>query len=311
MGVELAIGAVCPHLDPPPEYQGRKEERSSRKLFRFYDVLPLPIDRSLPEIVAAAHRARSLVLIAEPGAGKTTRVAPALLAAGVIDPAHPTIVMLQPRRVAARAAAQRIADEQGWDLGRQVGYHVRFDRRIGRDTRLRVLTEGILTRQLVDDPFLEGIGAVLLDEFHERNIHSDLAIALLREVRQTVRPDLILIVMSATLEAEPVARFLGDCPIIRVEGRTFPVEVAHVASSVGMRADAIANAVADALDAELRAERDAGDILVFLPGAEEIRRSAAAVDRLAAERDLLVLPLHGSLTAEEQAAALRPRRAER
>ena len=224
----------------------------------------------------------------------------------MLDPANPNIVMLQPRRVAARAAAQRIADEQGWELGREVGYHVRFDRRIGRDTRLRVLTEGILTRQLLDDPFLEGVGAVLLDEFHERNIHSDMAIALLREVRQTVRPDLILIVMSATLEAEPVAKFLGDCPVIRVQGRTFPVQVEHISSPIGMRADAIADAIAHAVDNEIHGGRDAGDVLVFLPGVEEIRRSASALERLADEQDLAVLPLHGSLTAEEQAAALRP-----
>jgi ATP-dependent helicase HrpB len=152
---------------------------------------------------------------------------------------------------------------------------------------------------------------VLLDEFHERNIHSDLAIALLREIRQTVRPDLVLIVMSATLEAEPIAKFLGECPIIRVEGRTFPVTVEHIASPVGMRADGIASAVANAVDGELRTRpssgrSDAGDMLVFLPGVEEIRRSAGALDRLAQEHDLLVLPLHGSLTAEEQSAALRP-----
>ena len=124
-----------------------------------------------------------------------------------------------------------------------------------------VLTEGILTRQLLDDPFLEGIGAVLLDEFHERNIHSDLAIALLREIRQTVRPDLVLIVMSATLDAEPDAPFLGDCPIIRVQGRMFPVDLEHVSSPVGMRADAIAGAVADALDKSSRVQEDAENAL--------------------------------------------------
>src|SRR5919112_741666 len=127
--------------------------------------------------------------------------------------------MLQPRRVAARASAARIAGENSWGLGREVGYHVRFDRKIGRETRLRVLTEGILNRQLLSDPYLEGVGAVVLDEFHERSLHTDVAIALLREVQQTVRDDLMLIVMSATLEAEPVARFLGNCPIIRTEGR--------------------------------------------------------------------------------------------
>src|SRR5205823_14032179 len=141
------------------------------------------------------------------------------------------LVMLQPRRVAARAAAERIADENGWSLGREVGYHVRFDRKLTDQTRLRVVTEGILTRQLLDDPFLEGVGAVVLDEFHERSIHTDVAISLLREVRQSVRDDLMLIVMSATLEAEPVSKFLGDCPIVRVEGRAFPVDVEYRAAT--------------------------------------------------------------------------------
>ena len=126
--------------------------------------------------------------------------------------------MLQPRRVAARATAARIADEQNWSLGDEVGYQVRFERRISAATRLRIQTEGILNRQLLADPFLESIGAVVLDEFHERSIHSDLAMALLREVRREVRPDLIIVVMSATLDAEPVARFLGDCPVVRGRG---------------------------------------------------------------------------------------------
>src|SRR3954452_13167016 len=193
----------------------------------------LPIDRSLPEIVAALARARSLVVVAPPGVGKTTRVPVAMLRAGLVDGPHRNVVMLQPRRVAARASAARIAAENNWELGREVGYHVRFDRKIGRDTRLRVLTEGILNRQLLDDPFLEGVGAVVLDEFHERSLHTDLAIALLREVQQTVRDDLKLIVMSATLEAEPVAKFLGDCPIIRTEGRTFPIETRYIAAARG------------------------------------------------------------------------------
>src|SRR3954469_13811377 len=150
-------------------------------------MLPLPIDSKLPEIVRAAREACALVLVAEPGAGKTTRVPPAILAAKILPAAHPNLVMLQPRRVAARAAAARIADENGWEVGREVGYHVRFDRKLTRDTRLRVLTEGILTRQLLDDPFLEGVGAVILDEFHERSLNTDLAIALLREVQETVR----------------------------------------------------------------------------------------------------------------------------
>src|SRR4051794_3811403 len=186
---------------------------------------PLPIDAVLPEVVGRLRESRSLVLVAPPGAGKTTRVPPAILRAGLLSAQHPNLVMLQPRRVAARASAERIASENGWVLGEEVGYHVRFDKRLGPATRIRVLTEGILTRQLLSDPYLDGVGAVLLDEFHERSLHTDVAVALLREVQQTVRDDLILVIMSATLETEPAARFLGGCPIVRAAGRTFPIEI--------------------------------------------------------------------------------------
>ncbi|HWE03428.1 MAG TPA: ATP-dependent helicase HrpB [Tepidisphaeraceae bacterium] len=275
----------------------------------------LPIDAHLPDIVAAAREARSLVLVAPPGAGKTTRVAPAILRAGLVSADHPNLLMLQPRRIAARASAQRIADENGWQVGREVGYQIRFEKRIGPDTRLRVVTEGILTRQLLDDPFLEGVGAVLLDEFHERSLHTDMAIAMLREIRQTVRDDLILIVMSATLAAEPIARFLGDCPIIRTEGRLFPVDISHAHAIPFGRTREIPEAIAAALRDVLQdgratasppTARDPGDILVFLPGVDEIRRTMSRLESMAREHDLLLLPLHGSLTAEEQIAALRP-----
>src|SRR5688500_2879935 len=206
-------------------------------------MVALPIDSFLPEIVVRLREARALVLVAEPGAGETTRVPPAILRAGLLSDEHPNLVMLQPRRVAARASAQRIAEENGWELGREVGYHVRFDRKIGPQTRLRVLTEGILTRQLLDDPFLDGVGAVLLDEFHERSLHTDVAVALLREVRQTVRDDLVLVVMSATLDAEPVARFLGDAPVVRVPGRTFPIEITYSLPSGETLPDRVAAAI--------------------------------------------------------------------
>jgi ATP-dependent helicase HrpB len=287
-------------------------------------MVPLPIDSFLPEITSRLREARALVLVAEPGAGKTTRVPPAILRANVLGREHPNVVMLQPRRVAARAAAERVADENGWELGREVGYHVRFERRIGPQTRLRVLTEGILTRQLLDDPFLEGVGAVLLDEFHERSLYTDVTIALLREVRQTVREDLMLVVMSATLDAGPVAAFLGNCPIVRVPGRTFPVEVAYSLPSGERLPERVAAAVGEVVERGTgdspvsptlekkshgrvaRATPAHNDVLVFLPGAEEIRRTAQQLERLAERNDLLVLPLHGSLPADEQQRALRP-----
>src|SRR3954470_8715376 len=244
---------------------------------------PLPIDSYLATIVDAIKRSRSVVVVAPPGAGKTTRAPVAMLRGGVVDGEHRNIVMLQPRRVAARAAAARIAEENGWELGRVVGYHVRFDRKIGRDTRLRVLTEGILNRQLLDDPFLEGIGAVVLDEFHERSLHTDLAIALLREVQQTVRDDLKLIVMSATLEAEPVARFLGDCPIVRTEGRTYPVDVTYAGSPTTRPHEHLPERIVEAVGSALAHHDDAGDVLAFLPGAEEIRRAQRRMEPLAAQ----------------------------
>lgn len=269
-------------------------------------MTPLPIDRYLPEIVTAAGRNRALVLVAEPGAGKTTRVPPALLRGNVLKPDHPNLVLLQPRRVAARASAERIADENGWTLGNEVGYHVRFDRKVGPGTRLRVLTEAILTRQLLDDSFLEGVGAVVLDEFHERSLHTDIALALLREVRQTVREDLVLVVMSATLEAAPVARFLDNCPIVRVQGRTFPVVINYRGQPPGAERTPLPDRAAEAVEEAIAAEPRGGDVLVFLPGAEEIRRTGRRLESAAQRRDLLVLPLHGSLRAEEQIRALRP-----
>ena len=264
-------------------------------------MTPLPIDPHLPVIAESIKQHKALVLVAEPGAGKTTRVPAALLQAGVTSSEHPAIVMLQPRRVAARAAASRIAEETGQVLGQQVGYHIRFEKRLTQATRIRVLTEGILTRQLLEDPFLTGIGCVILDEFHERSIHIDLCLALLAEVRATVRPDLHILVMSATLDAEPVAKFLGGCPIHRVPGRVFPVETIYddIAS-----ADPTEFRVAAAIDRGLA--RHEGDLLAFLPGAGEISRAASELSRFQLDGDPMVLPLHGSLPFEEQKRVLEP-----
>ncbi|HEX8520604.1 MAG TPA: ATP-dependent helicase C-terminal domain-containing protein [Tepidisphaeraceae bacterium] len=252
----------------------------------------LPIDEVMGEIVGRLREKRSVVVVAPPGAGKTTRVPPAILESGIVEGEHPNVVVLQPRRVAARAVAQRIAEEQAWELGGRVGYAVRFEKRMTEATRLRVMTEGILTRQIVEDPFLSGVGAVVLDEFHERSIHTDLAIAMLKEIRSTVRPDLVIVVMSATLEAEPVSRFL-DAPVVRSEGRMYAVDIAHRAAQWRELPEKVREVV----------EEERGDTLVFLPGTEEIRRCG---ERLENRSDWAVLPLHGSLTGEAQMAALRP-----
>jgi len=265
-------------------------------------MISLPIDSYLPLIVRQLAGAGSIVIVAEPGAGKTTRVPPAILRDEILSPEYPNVIMLQPRRVAARAAAMRIAEENGWQIGREVGYHIRFEKKIGPETRLRILTEGVLTRQMLEDPFLHGVGAVILDEFHERSLNVDLAIAMLREVQQTVRQDLRIIVMSATLEAAPASRFLGGCPVVNVPGRTFGVEIEyhpHASASVAARVAGCVEEICSRQDSD-------GDVLAFLPGAEEIRRTMAQLQPLADLLDLAVLPLHASLPADQQMLALRP-----
>lgn len=272
-------------------------------------MIPLPIDSILPSLTEVLRAHRAAVLVAPPGAGKTTRVPVALLRAGLLAADHPNLVMLQPRRVAARASAERIAQENAWTLGREVGYHIRFDRKLTDQTRLRILTEGILTRQLLAHPFLEGVGAVVLDEFHERHLDTDLAVAFLKEIRQTVRPDLLILVMSATIEAQPVARFLGNCPIVQAQGRTFPLEMRYANNTAGPRElpDRIAAALQEAsakFPADFSADPD--HVLVFLPGMEEIRRTMRRLEPLAQQLNADVLPLHGSLPSQQQHAALAP-----
>jgi len=259
-------------------------------------LAPLPIDDVLPQLVAAVKAHRVCVLVAPPGAGKTTRVPGALL-----DVVAGAIVVLQPRRLAARLAAARIASERGVELGGEVGYQVRFDRKISAATRIELVTEGVLTRRLLSDSDLRGVGCVVIDEFHERHLDGDLALAMVARLRER-RPELVLIVMSATLDAEPVAQFLGDAPIVRSEGRTFPLTIEHLAQpddrQLGKQVSAAVRRLAqDKLD---------GDVLVFLPGTGEIRRCAEDLEDPARTFDLAVLPLHGDLTADEQDAAVRP-----
>jgi ATP-dependent helicase HrpB len=260
---------------------------------------PLPIDEILPQIANAFREGPNLVICAPPGAGKTTRVPPALL-----DPTLSIggrVVVLQPRRMAARAAARRIAAERGTSLGEEVGYQVRFDQRISSRTRLAVVTEGILLRMLHDEPLLESVGAVIFDEFHERNLNSDLALGMVRRIQQTVRPELRTIVMSATLDSVPVAAFLGGCPVIQSAGRMFPVTVSYWgAGEKRPLADLVARGIERVLGSTT------GDILAFLPGVGEIRQTAAETQSLARKHDLSVLPLYGDLRPEEQDAVLMP-----
>jgi ATP-dependent helicase HrpB len=176
-------------------------------------LAPLPIDAHIPEIVAALARSRAVVVVADPGAGKTTRVPPALVTDGAV-------LLLQPRRAAARAIANRIAIERHWTCGREVGWHVRLEQRFSAETRLLVATEGILTARLQQDPLLSSFRTIVLDEFHERSIHADLGIALARQAWRA-RDDLRLVVMSATMDADRVAAFLDGCPIVRAPGRVF------------------------------------------------------------------------------------------
>ena len=250
----------------------------------------------LPEIVASLQRRPNLVIEAPPGAGKTTRVPPALLSL-----LSDQIIVLEPRRIAARMAARRVAEEMGERLGDTVGYQVRFEEVAGPRTRLRFMTEGVLTRRLISDSTLTGISVVVLDEFHERHLETDLALALLRRLQQTSRPDLRLVVMSATLNAAPVAEYLNHCPVIRSEGRLFPLSITHSPYSALPLEDQVAQAIQRLLD-----DLPSGDVLVFLPGAAEIRRAARACEPLAAQNNLLVLPLHGDLSPAEQDRAVSP-----
>ena len=248
-------------------------------------LIPLPIDPLLNQIVDCVRRSRAAVITAAPGAGKTTRVPPALMADG-------RVILLQPRRVAARAIASRIADERGWMLGREVGWQVRFERRFDAETRLLVVTEGILTARLQTDPLLSDFTTVILDEFHERSVHADLAIALARQAWRA-RDDLRIVVMSATLESQPVSAFLDGCPVIDVPGRTHPIDVSY------RQGQSVADAAIELLNAT------DGQMLCFLPGAPEIRRAIGELQHKAGDA-FDVLPLHGSLDAAEQDLALRP-----
>ncbi len=266
---------------------------------------PLPIDPLLPDVVRALAKGPSLVIEAPPGAGKTTRVPRALLEAGLAGSSD--VLVLEPRRLAARLAARWVAEEMGERLGETVGYQVRFEEVAGPRTRLRYVTEGLLTRRLLSEPDLPGVGAVVLDEFHERHLQGDLALALLRRLQASSRPDLKLAVMSATLDAGPVAAFLG-APSLRCEGRRFEVAVDYLSPAEAARPNVRLEQMVASAARRIVTEAPEGDVLVFLPGAAEIRRALEACAPIAHSAGLDVLPLHGDLPPEEQDRAVRPGR---
>jgi len=259
-------------------------------------LAPLPIDSLLPEIVNALERHPSLVIEAPPGAGKTTRVPPALL-----DRVQGEILVLEPRRLAARLAARRVASELGERVGETVGFQIRFEDTSGPRTRLKFLTEGVLTRRFLSDPRLARASVVIFDEFHERHLETDLALALVRRLQKSTRPDLRIVVMSATLDCAPVAKYLGRCPVLRSEGKLYELAIEYTPHSAASLEEQVATALGRLLDSGL-----AGDVLVFLPGAAEIRRASRAIERLAKSADLLVLPLYGDLSPAEQDRAIAP-----
>ncbi|MET4203385.1 ATP-dependent helicase HrpB [Bradyrhizobium sp. LA6.12] len=265
---------------------------------RSFDT-PLPIDAVLDDLSRTLEAHNAAVLVAPPGAGKTTRVPLALLDAPWA--AGKKIIVLEPRRIAARASAERMAKSLGERAGETVGYRVRFGSKISRATRIEVVTEGIFTRQILDDPELSGIAAVLFDEFHERSLDADMGLALARDAQTGLREDLRILVMSATLDGARVARLLGEAPVVESEGRAFPVETRYL----GRKADApVERQMADAIASALRA--DGGSVLAFLPGAAEIRRTQNFLSERVQDASIEIVPLFGALDAAVQDRAIAP-----
>jgi ATP-dependent helicase HrpB len=269
-------------------------------LQRAFDT-PLPIDAVLDELSRTLATNNSTVLVAPPGAGKTTRVPLALLD----EPwaRNRKIIVLEPRRIAARASAERMAKTLGERVGETVGYRVRFGSKVSRATRIEVVTEGIFSRRILDDPELSGVAAVLFDEFHERSLDADLGLALARDAQTGLREDLRILVMSATLDGARVAKLLGEAPVISSEGRAFPVETRYL----GRKPDApLERQMADAIATALRA--DPGSVLAFLPGAAEIRRTQNFLGERVHDPSIEIVPLFGALDAAAQDRAIAPAR---
>jgi ATP-dependent helicase HrpB len=265
---------------------------------RSFDT-PLPIDAVLGDLARTLERNNAAVLVAPPGAGKTTRVPLALLDAAWAKGKR--IIVLEPRRIAARASAERMAKTLGERAGETVGYRVRFGSKISRATRIEVVTEGIFSRQILDDPELDGVAAVLFDEFHERSLDADMGLALARDAQTGLREDLRLLVMSATLDGARVAKLLGDAPVIESEGRAFAVEMRYLSRKIDVPLE---RQMADSIATALRA--DPGSVLAFLPGAAEIRRTQNFLAERVQDASTEIVPLFGALDASVQDRAIAP-----
>src|SRR5689334_1186892 len=293
--------------DRPATASARQCYYSSSSLAAFRSITransPLPIDVVLDDVREALRTSSGAVLQAPPGAGKTTRVPLVLLDEPWLVPNR--IVMLEPRRLAARAAARRLAQSLGEPVGGTVGYRMRLDTRVGPATRLEVVTEGVLTRMLQHDPTLEGVSLLIFDEFHERSLHADLGLALALQAQRLVRPELRILAMSATLDVAPVARLLGDASVITSEGREFPVAVQYLPEPLPGRDSRVVEArLLTTIQGALRDNE--GDMLVFLPGAAEIRRVANRLGETVEGRNLVIAPLHGNLSVDAQDLAIAP-----
>jgi len=266
--------------------------------------MPYPVDELLPRLTTTLAHSLNVVLQAPPGAGKTTRVPLALLKAEWLGTKK--IIMLEPRRIATRAAARFMAASLGESVGETVGYRVRLDSKIGPKTRIEVVTEGILTRMLQHDPALEDVGVVIFDEFHERNLNSDLGLALCLDAQQGLRDDLRLLVMSATLDGAAVARLMDDAPVLTSEGRSYPIDIRHLPVKTNFTRDrhGFLHEVTRHILAALKEEE--GSVLVFLPGAGEIRQVHTALQESQPGNGIILAPLFGQLTSAEQDAAIQP-----
>jgi ATP-dependent helicase HrpB len=256
-------------------------------------MISLPVDALIPQIVQAIDQSPIVIVDAPPGSGKTTRVAPALIERFAKD--NRRIVLLQPRRIAVQTVASRIADEVGCRVGQQVGYAIRFDSKFNRDTQLLIATEGILTRMIVDDIALSDISVVIFDEFHERSLDSDLLLAMCRHIQSTIRPDLRIVIMSATIASSSLSSLLSNVPVIRTDGRMFPVDIRYAPTNI---ADKLSHSTASLVKQAVAKHN--GDVLVFLPGKGEIFQTQSLLESMIG-KDCEVLPLFGAMKMEEQA----------